>query len=225
MVAVFTGADLDVGPMPPVLPRFDPALSLPLLAGDVVRYVGEPVAVVVAENAAAAADAADLVVVEYDALPDDTPLFDHLSDDIAETYAVGDDAEGLFDGCDVVVSLALTHPRMAACPLENTSGRVGLGHRRPSAPLAQRAGSARGEDGPAGGLRPRAHHGARDRARRRRRIRPKFGNYPEDVVTAWVARRIGRPARWIETRSESMVAMHHGRAQTQTVTLGGTARR
>ena len=51
---------------------------------------------------------------------------------------------------------------------------------------------------------------------------PKFGNYPEDVVTAWVARRIGRAARWTETRSESMVALHHGRAQTQTVTLGGT---
>ena len=51
---------------------------------------------------------------------------------------------------------------------------------------------------------------------------PKFGNYPEDVVTAWVARRIGRAARWTETRSESMVALHHGRAQAQTVTLGGT---
>ena len=48
VLAVFTGADLDVGPMAPVLGRFDPALSLPLLANEVVRYVGEPVAVVVA---------------------------------------------------------------------------------------------------------------------------------------------------------------------------------
>src|SRR6186997_2604091 len=105
VVAVFTGTDIDVGPMPPVLPRFDPALSLPLLARDVVRYVGEPVAVVVADTPALAADAAELVVVELDALPDGAAVFEHLDDDVAETYAVGDDAEGLFDGCDVVVSL------------------------------------------------------------------------------------------------------------------------
>src|SRR4051794_34790887 len=118
VVAVFTGADIDVGPMPPVLPRFDPALSLPLLARDVVRYVGEPVAVVVADTPATAADAAELVVVEFDVLPAGAPVFEHLDDDIAEAYTVGDDGEGLFDACDVVVSLTLTHPRMAACPLE-----------------------------------------------------------------------------------------------------------
>ena len=69
VMAVFTGTDIDVGPMPPVLPRFDPALSLPLLAREVVRYVGEPVAVVVADTPALAADAAELVVVELDAPP------------------------------------------------------------------------------------------------------------------------------------------------------------
>jgi aerobic carbon-monoxide dehydrogenase large subunit len=221
-VAVFTGADLDVGPMPPVLPRFDPLLSLPLLARDVVRYVGEPVAVVVAESAATAADAAELVVVEYEALPEGTPLFAHLDGDVAETYAVGDDPDGLFDGCDVVVSLVLTHPRMAACPLETRA-----------------AASAWDDDG-------RLHHWLSVQAPHAVKMGlqavfgldptmvhviapdvgggfgPKFGNYPEDVVTAWVARRIGRAARWTETRSESMVALHHGRAQTQTVTLGGT---
>ncbi len=197
-------------------------LSLPLLARDVVRYVGEPVAVVVADTSALAADAAELVVVEYDALPDGAPVFEHLDDDIAETYAVGDDAEGLFDGCDVVVSLSLTHPRMAACPLEtraaasawDADGRL---HHWLSvqAPHAVKMGLQA-----VFGLEPTMVHVIAPDVGGG--FGPKFGNYPEDVVTAWVARRIGRAARWTETRSESMVALHHGRAQTQTVTLGGT---
>ena len=64
--------------------------------------------------------------------------------------------------------------------------------------------------------------GAGHRAGCRWRFGPKFSNYPEDVVTAWVARRLERPARWTETRTESMMAMHHGRGQRHRVTLGGT---
>jgi carbon-monoxide dehydrogenase large subunit len=222
VLAVFTGDDVDVGPMPPVLPSFDPALSPPLLARGVVRYVGEPVAVVAAETAAAAADAAELVDVEYEPCPPGTPLFPHLDDDVAATKAVGDDAPDLFAGCDLVVTCSLTHPRTAACPLE-----------------ARAAASAWDGDG-------RLHHWLSVQAPHAAKLGlqavfalepaqvhvitpdvgggfgPKFGNYPEDVVTAWVARALGRPARWEETRRESMVGLHHGRAQRQTVTLGGT---
>ena len=63
--AVFTASDLDVGDMPPVLPRFDPALSPRLLARERVRYVGEPVAVIAADSVAAAVDAAEHVTIEY----------------------------------------------------------------------------------------------------------------------------------------------------------------
>jgi carbon-monoxide dehydrogenase large subunit len=49
----------------------------------------------------------------------------------------------------------------------------------------------------------------------------KFGADPEAAVVAWAARRFGRPLRWVETRSENMLAMTHGRGQVQTVTLGG----
>src|SRR5204862_259056 len=49
-----------------------------------------------------------------------------------------------------------------------------------------------------------------------------YGCYPEDVVLVWLARRLARPVRWCETRSESMVAMGHGRASTHHVRLGGT---
>jgi carbon-monoxide dehydrogenase large subunit len=49
----------------------------------------------------------------------------------------------------------------------------------------------------------------------------KFGADPEHAVVCWVARRLGRPARWTETRNENLVGMTHGRAQRQTVTIGG----
>ena len=49
----------------------------------------------------------------------------------------------------------------------------------------------------------------------------KFGADPESVLTAWVARQLGRPARWSETRYENLLGMTHGRAQQQTVTIGG----
>jgi carbon-monoxide dehydrogenase large subunit len=220
--AVYTGVDIDVGPMPPVLPHFDPALSPPLLARDVVRYVGESVAVVAADSEAAAADGAEHVVVEYEPFPAGTPLFAHVPDGVAATYRAGADADGLFAGCEVVVDVRLTHPRTAACPME---GRV--------------AASAWDSDG-------RLHHWLSVQAPHAVKLGlqnvfgldaalvhvvapdvgggfgPKFSNYPEDVVTAWVARRLGRAARWCETRSESMVGLHHGRAQVQTITLGGT---
>ena len=170
-----------------------------------------------------AADAADLVVVEYDTLPDGTPLFDHLDDDVAEMYAVGDDAEGLFDGCDVVVSLALTHPRMAACPLEtraaasawDADGRL---HHWLSvqAPHAVKMGLQA-----VFGLDPTMVHVVAPDVGGG--FGPKFGNYPEDVVTAWVAlpyrssRAAGsRPAARACSRCTTAAA------QTQTVTLGGT---
>ena len=209
--------------MPPVLPQFDPALSPPLLAHDVVRYVGESVAVVAADTEAAAADGAERVVVEYDPLPAGTPLFAHRPDGVAATYTAGADADELFAGCEVVVDVRLSHPRTAACPME---GRA--------------AASAWDADG-------RLHHWLSVQAPHTVKLGlqtvfgldaalvhvvapdvgggfgPKFSNYPEDVVTAWVARRLGRAARWCETRSESMVGLHHGRAQVQTITLGGTA--
>jgi carbon-monoxide dehydrogenase large subunit len=222
VVGVFTGSDVDVGPMPPVLPHFDPQLSPPLLARDVVRYVGEPVAVVAAEIPALAADAADQVVVKYEPCPADAPLFAHLEDDIAATYAVGDADDELFEGCDVIVTCSIAHPRMAACPLEARAAasawdRDGRLHQWVSvqAPHAVKLGLQT-----VFGLDPALVHVVTPDVGGG--FGPKFSNYPEDVVTAWVARAVGRPARWCETRSESMVALHHGRAQTHTVTLGGT---
>ena len=219
---VFTAGDLDIGDMPPVLPRFDPVLSARLLARDRVRYVGEPVAVIAADSVAAAADAAEHVVVDYAPYDRDALLFPERDTNIAASYEVGDPIDGLFDGCDVVVTTELVHQRMAACPLEARSAasvwdHAGRLHHWVSvqAPHAVKVGlqAIFGLDPTmVRVVAPDVGGG----------FGPKFSNYPEDVVTAWVARRLGRAARWSETRSESMVAMHHGRGQRHRVTLGGT---
>src|SRR6516165_8453228 len=71
VVAAFTGADLADLPelAPPMAGMINARMSQPLLARDVVRYVGEPVAVVVTESRYQGEDAADLVDVDYDVLP------------------------------------------------------------------------------------------------------------------------------------------------------------
>jgi len=49
----------------------------------------------------------------------------------------------------------------------------------------------------------------------------KIGCYPEELLLGWLARQVGRPVRWAETRSENMVGLGHGRAQHQTIEIGG----
>ena len=104
VIAVFTAADLGLEPVPS---RFNPTVARPLLAADRVRYVGEPIAVIVAANAGAAADAADTVVVDYDvldayvdplaALAGDTLLFDAAGSNVVfDSTAMG--MPGLSDG-------------------------------------------------------------------------------------------------------------------------------
>ena len=46
--------------------------------------------------------------------------------------------------------------------------------------------------------------------------------YPEELLCPWLARRVGRPVRWFETRTENMLGLGHGRGQVQDVTIGGT---
>ena len=70
VVAAFTGADLaDVPTIPPMMPMLNQDMRQPVLATDTVRYVGEPVAVVVTERPDQGEDAAELVEVDYEPLP------------------------------------------------------------------------------------------------------------------------------------------------------------
>src|SRR5215471_20739734 len=99
----------------------------PLLAVDRVRFVGEPVAMVLTDDAYGGEDAAELVSVDYEPLPpvvgieaalaDQALLFPDAGSNVAVT--TGELAEdGAFDGCDVVVERTIVNQRVAPVPLE-----------------------------------------------------------------------------------------------------------
>ena len=140
VVTVFTAADLASPecPLPPAHPGgagAPAAMARPYLATERVRFVGEPVAVVVAQTAAEAADATEGVLVALDPLPavvgiesgfdDATLLFpdagsnrNSLMDDGWEHSGDHGGREGFFDGCEVVVQLHFANPRMAGVSIE-----------------------------------------------------------------------------------------------------------
>jgi carbon-monoxide dehydrogenase large subunit len=230
-VQVFTGADVDLPPMPPPpLPGLEARMARPFVATDVVRFVGEIVAIVVSEDRASGVDAAELVAVDYEPLPvvvrpkdaekDEVLLFPEVGTNVAARAGAPERDESLFDGCEVVVSGSHVSQRMAGCPLEPRSAAVEPGadgrltvHAQTQAPhrdLFILAGLL--------GLDPsQVHLTGPD-------IGGGFGVKfigTEEILLAWLARRVGQPVRWTETRSESMVSLPHGRAQEVEFTIGG----
>ncbi len=236
VVAAFTGGDLaaaGVAPAGPPMPGLNGQMTWPLLARDVVRFVGDPVAVVVTEHPYQGEDAAELVDVDYEPLPavvdmaeaarDETLLFPAAGTNVAAAYGDRDKLDpGLFDDCDVVVSRTIVNQRVAPAPMEtraaaavwDAGGRLTAWIPNQGAPgtraaLAEMLGV---EESVIRVITPDVG-GA---------FGAKFGADPEHAVVCWVARQLGRPARWAETRGENMMAMTHGRAQRQTITIGGS---
>ncbi len=235
VVGVFTADDLDIAPQPLFI-MLPPELSrLPLT--DKARYVGDPIAAVVAESPAAAADGAELVVVDYEPLPAVTDPFDALApgapvvfeshgSNQASELKVGGEAESL-SGHDLVVSGRVVNQRVSAAPIE------------PSGALAvPGTGDGDGGDGVTLWCTTQRPHDARDVVAaaleeppdRVRVIAPAIGGgfgakgspYPEFAVVAWLARRLGRPVRWVETRAENLTNMSQGRDHVHDVELGLT---
>jgi carbon-monoxide dehydrogenase large subunit len=233
VIAAYSAADLDVPVMGPPMPNVNQAMTRSMLARDVVRFVGEPVAVVITEHPYQGEDAAELVEVDYEPLPavvdmadalrGETLLFPDAGTNVMTTFGdAGSLKPDLFDDCEVVVSRTILNQRVAPAPLET------------------RAAAARWEaDGRLTAWVPnQGAQEARDDLVKRlgleehqvRVVTPdvggafgaKFGAEAEHALVCWVARRLGRPARWSETRNENLVAMTHGRAQRQTVTIGGS---
>ena len=233
VVAVYTGADLDSLPPRKGMGGMNPEMQQRLLATDTVRFVGEPVAVVVTEEAYQGEDATELVSVDYDPLPavvsltgardGTTLLFPAAGTNVAMEFGDRSTAAAdLFDGCDVVVTKTIINQRVAPAPMESRSAAAAWGEDgRLTAWIPNQ-----GAQGTRGSL---AGQLAIDTASVRV-ITPdvggafgaKFGADPEHTITCWVARELGRPARWSETRYENLIAMTHGRAQEQTITIGGT---
>jgi carbon-monoxide dehydrogenase large subunit len=231
-VAVYTAGDLGL-PDVPAFPMAPSVMSRPPLAGGTVRFVGQTIAVVVAETAEQAVDAAGEVIVDYDPLPvvadaedalaDGAPLlFPEAGSNLAAEFDFGR-VPDVFDGAETVVRGRIRNQRLAPVPLEvhaaaavPESGPDGdhltfwVSNQHPFAVRDPLAGML--------GLSPE----------KVRVVCPavgggfgaKIGVYAEYAVIAAAARRLNRPVRWVETRSESMISMVHGRAQIQDFEIG-----
>ena len=224
VVAVWTGAD--IASLPPIDFR-DPAgealspYRQPLLAQDRLRYVGEPVAAVFAADAYLAEDAAELVSLAIDELP---PLLDAAatpgsfasgqSTEATVLRAAYGDIDAAFAQSHAVVELDLTIGRHSAVPIET---RGALARYDTSRDVLELYGAAK------------IPHRNRDAiarmlGRSAAAIVLKEGNtgggfgvrgelYPEDFLVCLGALRLGRPIKWIEDRSEHLIAANHSRQQ------------
>ena len=233
VVAVLTGADLG---LEPVASTFNPMATRTLLATEKVRYVGEPLAVIVSETREQGEDAAEMVIVDYDVLPalidveeamkSSTLLYEACGSNVVfDTTVLGipeNTGDAFFADCEVVVKGRFLNQRVAPCPLEVRGAAAAWG---PDGRLVewistQHAQGAVAPIAKANGVDPSQVHiktadvgggfGA------------KIGTYPEEQLLGVIAKNVGKPVVWRETRSESMVALGHGRAQLQYITIGGT---
>jgi carbon-monoxide dehydrogenase large subunit len=233
VAVVVTADDLELAPQPPS-GNVSGDYPRPILAGERVRYVGEPLAMVVAASLAEAMDAAELVQVDYDPLPavtdvesaarDGAPLlFPDQGTNVADRFGTEDDDDlDPLTGAEVVVRGRFVNQRLAPAsmepnaiavvPEEDGSYTVWVSTQVPFDVRNDVAEALRVDRTAVRAIAPDVGGG----------FGAKLAIYPEYLLVAVGAQLLGRPVRWFESRSESMVTMTHGRAQVQTVALGAS---
>jgi aerobic carbon-monoxide dehydrogenase large subunit len=238
VIAVLTARDMDdlapaseetaapsEAPVPPGGPW-----SEPLLATGTVRFVGEPVAVVITERGYQGEDAADLVSVDYDPLPvivdpgaaleNQTLLFPAAKTNIPAERGRDTFDDAAFGGCEVVIEQDMVNQRVACVPMEARAtaaayrdGKLTVWHSSQNAQLCRRI---------------LCHVLDMDPEDIRVVVPDVGGGFGAKVgidrdarVVAWAARKTRLAVRWAETRTENLLAMTQGRAQRHHVKLGG----
>ena len=238
VVAVFTAVDLNLVPFHGFM-VLNPGCARPPLAEGKVRFAGEPVAIVIAENEGAALDAAEQVLVDYDPLPavadpeaalePDSPLqFEEIGSNlVAGMRGSMPNSADPFGGATHVVRAQLENQRVAVVPMEgNAIAAI------PHDPAEANSGP---HDLTVYVSTQMPHLFARMaskiigvEAERMRVIAPhvgggfggKAGVTAEHATVMASALRLGRPVAWIEGRSENLIGMPHGRGQVQWVEIG-----
>src|SRR5436190_2597823 len=228
VVAVLTGNDLRL-PARVGFQMVPETLARPPLATERVRFVGEPVALVVAESPGAAEDAAQLVDLDLEPLavvvdpeaarrPDAPLLFPSHGSNGANRFDSSRE-DDVFAGADVKIRGRFVNQRLAPVPMEPEAILVvPEGERLLVWATSQTPFGLRAELASSLGMSPsdiRVVVGDMGGG-----FGAKAGARPELIVVAAAARKLGQPVKWIETRSENLVAMTHGRGQVQNVELG-----
>ncbi len=244
VIAVYTAQDLDpdgaVG-MPcawPITPDMK-APRRPVLAAGTVNFAGEGVAVVVARSSAEAHDALEEIDVEYDELPVVLDMEAAIADGAAlvhedlgtNTSAVwkfdsaeagtGGNVEDAISSSEVVLKRRFRQQRLVpafmeprACVVDPTGTQITMWSAT-QIPHILRVMSALTLGIPEHKLRviaPDVGGG----------FGGKIGVLPEEMMSLLVAQKLGKPVKWNETRSETMLAAHHGRDQIQDITISAT---
>ena len=238
VLGVFTAADLkgEIGSIFTAWLIPNSNLKTPpysALAKDVVRYAGEAVAVVVAEDPYVAEDARELVEVTYDPLSvvvdgeaamkeGGPPLHAEAPNNIAFHWVnagIGD-VDAVFKEADVLMSQRFVSQRLQPSAME------------PRAAIAQYEPGTKGLTLHVTSQNPHVHRlvlslvlGVPEQ--RLRVVAPDVGGgfgskipvYPWEAVVCWLAMRLGRPVKWVEDRTENFLATTHGRDQVQYVDL------
>jgi carbon-monoxide dehydrogenase large subunit len=223
--AIFTGRDLDPDVHIPMratpLPGYGRAFLQPPLAIDKVRYVGEPVAFIVADSPYRAEDALEQIEVNYEALPAVTDwhsangasvLHEQAGTNIASHYKVGRGNPAASPTADYVRSERLRCHRHSGMPLETRGLLAQWDDARQQLKIWGAAKVAFANRRILGGM-LRIPEAAIDL------IEVDIGGgfgvrgefYPEDFLVAFAARALRRPVKWIEDRHEHMMATNHSR--------------
>jgi aerobic carbon-monoxide dehydrogenase large subunit len=240
VVAAFAGADLaeELGSLPCAWPVTADMVhpAHPPLATEEVRYVGDAVAVVIARDRYQAADALEHVVVDYDPLPAVVDMEEALRDEVLVhsgegtntcfvwPFAAGD-VDGAFaeDDDTVVVHRRFIQQRLIPTAIEPRSVVVSpiaaandfTVYSATQVPHILRIMLAMVTGIPEHSIRviaPDVGGG----------FGSKLNVYAEEVIALVVAKRLGRPIKWTETRSEGYQATIHGRDQIQDITISAT---
>ncbi len=237
VIAVLTGADYagdGMGPTGGVMPedmggpQGHRTMHMPL-AVNRVRFVGERVAVVIAESEAQARDAADLVEVDFaelpavvmaaDAVKDGAPLvYDKAANNISFTLRLGNGeaTDTAIKGAHHLTRLSLHNNRLDAMTMEprgclgdydTSNGRLTFYTSTQNVHGIRQGLASQNLNVPESMIRVIAKD-----------VGGGFGMkghvYPEEAVVAWACKRVERPVKWIATRSEAMMGDDHGRDQT-----------
>ena len=235
VVAVYTGKDIAtaVGPVPCAAAL--PDLKVPdyrVLATGKALFVGHPIAAVVAQDRYAAADAAELISVDYEELPavvdveqaaaGGAVIHESFGDNIAYQLTSGEgDIEAAMSSADRIVTQKMVHQRLAPIAME---GRGVLARYFPGEeeltlwsstqiPHLMRTQVALMIGVPENKLRvitPEVGGG----------FGSKLNVYAEEALLGWISVQLCKPVKWIETRRENVQATIHGRAQVGTVEVG-----